>query len=123
MDIKSTLHVVCKKITKDRSVDDKVRDRRLKGLIILGDYFVQHGGNITDGISHLKGKLHDQMEAAAKAAMHEDEQEKEKQEKTHNSSSDKEAGAKSAGAEAKETATTSNTPAAADAKYETDNID
>lgn len=119
MDIKSTLHAVCKKITKDHSVDEKVRDRRLRGLIILGEYFILHGGNITDGISHLKGKLHDQMEAASKAATHEDEQE---QQKKHDFSPDKEAGAKSTGADAKETSASSST-SKEDAKYETNNID
>lgn len=61
MDIKVTLSNVCNKITYDHSVDEKTRYRRLLGLKILGEHLISRGGNITDGLGHLRCLLRDHM--------------------------------------------------------------
>lgn len=41
MDIRSTLKKVCEKVVSDQSVDEATRSKRVQGLKLLGELFVQ----------------------------------------------------------------------------------
>ena len=39
IDIRSTLASVCRKVTRDKSVDEASRSRRMQALLIMGEVF------------------------------------------------------------------------------------
>ena len=53
LDIRSTLTHVCTKVTHDHSVDEGIRTLRLKGLLILGEVFLECGGSTTAGLDDI----------------------------------------------------------------------
>ena len=59
---------VCKKVSHDHSVDEKTRQLRLQGLLLLGDILVLHGGSSRDGLNDLKSRMGAQMGGAGAGA-------------------------------------------------------
>jgi hypothetical protein len=57
MDIRSTLAVVCRKVTHDRGAEDGILVKRCKGLKLLGEFFLARGGNTQTGLKDLKDRL------------------------------------------------------------------
>ena len=53
LDIRNTLTHVCTKVTHDHSVDESIRTLRLKGLLILGEVFLECGGSTTAGLDDI----------------------------------------------------------------------
>ena len=53
LDIRNTLTHVCTKVTHDHSVDEGIRTLRLKGLLILGEVFLECGGSTTAGLDDI----------------------------------------------------------------------
>ena len=57
LDLRSTLAGICKKICRDRSVDEATRNRRKKGLLLLGEVYMQYGNPSDAGLKELRNKF------------------------------------------------------------------
>lgn len=57
MDIYSTLTKVCTKVTHDHSVDEETRKLRLKAILLIGEVFIESGGNMRAGISDIASRM------------------------------------------------------------------
>ena len=62
MDIRQTLASVCNRVVYDHSVDEATRLKRCKGLKVLGEILLAHGGSTAAGINDMKKRLHQQMQ-------------------------------------------------------------
>ena len=52
LDIRSTIAKICKKVTHDHSVDDLARERRMRGLQLIGESYIKlTPGNSSYGAS------------------------------------------------------------------------
>lgn len=67
IDIRMTLAKVCRRATRDRSVDEVTRSKRIQGLLLLGEVFTECGASEEAGLGDLISRLGAQM-AAAQAA-------------------------------------------------------
>ncbi len=65
MDIRSTLMTVCRKVTRDFSVDDRARILRCEAMLILGEVFVAQGGSTKAGLGDIKNRLRQHMHPGA----------------------------------------------------------
>ena len=57
LDIESTLVKVCKRVLRDRSVNEETLNMRAKALIILGEEFIRHGVSSDKGLGDLIQKM------------------------------------------------------------------
>jgi curved DNA-binding protein CbpA len=58
LDLRATLAGVCKKVSRDRSVDEATRIKRKKGLIVLGEVYMTFGSSGGDaGLKELQSKF------------------------------------------------------------------
>ena len=57
LDLRATLAGICKKICHDRSVDEATRNRRKKGLLLLGEVYMQYGNPSDAGLKELRNKF------------------------------------------------------------------
>ena len=57
LDLRATLAGICKKICRDRSVDEATRNRRKKGLLLLGEVYMQYGNPSDAGLKELRNKF------------------------------------------------------------------
>lgn len=67
LDIRSTLNNVCYKVTHDHSVDEATRKKRIQGLLLLGQVFVECGCSEEAGMGDFMARVGSQMKAAAAA--------------------------------------------------------
>jgi len=61
IDIESTLRKSCRKLVMDSSVDKESRQKRAKGLEIIGKIYRKYGASSADGLNTLKMKMKDEM--------------------------------------------------------------
>jgi hypothetical protein len=61
MDIRSTLFAACRKVTRDKSVDEKSRLLRCQALKLIGEQFLKSGNSAEAGLKDIKNRLKDQM--------------------------------------------------------------
>ena len=57
LDLRATLAGVCKKVCRDRSVDEATRTRRKKGLVVLGEMYMKFGSSTDAGLKELQHKF------------------------------------------------------------------
>jgi hypothetical protein len=62
LDIESTLRTSISKIFRDKSVDEKGRKQRAKGLLNLAKIFKGHGSESSKGIDDFKEMVRSQMQ-------------------------------------------------------------
>lgn len=53
-DIESTLRAAIDRVLRDKAVDNKGKEKRAKGLLLLGKIYEKHGENSNKGIQEMK---------------------------------------------------------------------
>ena len=62
LDIETTLRAAISKIFRDKSVDDKGRKQRAKGLLTLAKIFKNYGSDSDQGVKDIKEMVRSQMQ-------------------------------------------------------------
>lgn len=62
LDIETTLRAAISKIFRDKSVDDKGRKQRAKGLLTLAKIFKNYGSDSDQGVKDIKEMVKSQMQ-------------------------------------------------------------